>query len=154
MDIKLCNNASETNIINKRITEVHTVSGATIKGNLSYENPVIVLAYNSSIAANINYMKIAELNRCYFITDIINLTGGRYEIHGKVDVLESFKTQILQLNAIIDKQSILTNSNLYLDDGSWINENKEFNSVINFPNGFNADGEYILVTAGGGGGII
>ena len=150
MDIKLCNNASETNIINKRITEVHTVSGATIKGNISYENPVIVLAYNSSIAANINYMKITELNRCYFITDIINLTGGRYEIHGKVDVLESFKAQILKLSAIIDKQSNISNVNMYLDDGSFMVENKEFNTVINFPGGFNDAGEYILVTAGGG----
>lgn len=150
MDIKLCNNASETNIINKRITEVHTVSGATIKGNISYENPVIVLAYSGSIAHNINYMKITELNRCYFITDIINLTGGRYEIHGKVDVLESFKAQILQLSAIIDKQSNISNVNMYLDDGSFMVENKEFNSVINFPGGFNDDGQYILVTAGGG----
>ena len=150
MDIKLCNNASETNIINKRITDVHTVSGATIKGNLSYENPVIVLAYSDSIAHNINYMKITELNRCYFITDIINLTGGRYEIHGKVDVLESFKAQILQLSAIIDKQSNISNVNMYLDDGSFMVENKEFNTVINFPGGFNDGGEYILVTAGGG----
>ncbi len=154
MDVILCNNASETNIINKRITTVHTVSGAVIKGNISYETPVIVLAYAGAVAHNINYMKITELNRCYYITDIINLTGGRYEIHGKVDVLESFKAQILGLQCIVDKQSVLTNTNPYLDDGSWINENKEFNSVINFPNGFNETGEYILVTAGGGGGII
>ena len=150
MDIKLCNNASETNIINKRITTVHTVSGAVIKGNISYETPVIVLAYAGAVANNINYMKIPELNRCYYITDIINLTGGRYEIHGQVDVLESFKTQILGLQCIVDKQSQISNVNKYLDDGSYITENKEFNTVINFPGGFNDDGQYILVTAGGG----
>ena len=150
MDIKLCNNASETNIINKRITTVHTVSGAVIKGNISYETPVIVLAYAGAVANNINYMKRPELNRCYYITDIINLTGGRYEIHGQVDVLESFKTQILGLQCIVDKQSQISNVNKYLDDGSYITENKEFNTVINFPGGFNDDGQYILVTAGGG----
>ena len=150
MDVVLCNNASETNIINKRITTVHTVSGAVIKGNISYETPVIVLAYDGTVAHNINYMKITELNRCYYITDIINLTGGRYEIHGQVDVLESFKTQILGLQCIVDKQSQISNVNKYLDDGSYITENKEFNSVINFPGGFNDDGQYILVTAGGG----
>ena len=32
--------------------------------------------------------------------------------------------------------------------------NKEFNTVLNFPNGFNDNGEYILITAGGGGGIV
>ena len=150
MDVVLCNNASETNIINKHITTVHTVSGAVIKGNISYETPVIVLAYAGAVAHNINYMKIAELNRCYYITDIINLTGGRYEVHGQVDVLESFKTQILGLQCIVDKQSQISNVNKYLDDGSYITENKEFNSVINFPGGFNDDGQYILVTAGGG----
>ena len=150
MDVVLCNNASETNIINKRITTVHTVSGAVIKGNISYETPVIVLAYAGAIAHNINYMKISELNRCYYITDIINLTGGRYEVHGQVDVLESFKAQILGLQCIVDKQSQISNVNKYLDDGSYITENKEFNSVINFPGGFNDDGQYILVTAGGG----
>ena len=35
-----------------------------------------------------------------------------------------------------------------------IDGNKENNSVINFPNGFIDDGEFILITAGGGGSIV
>ena len=58
------------------------------------------------------------------------------------------------MNCIINKQQSATHSNMFLDDGSFVMENKEFNSVINFPNGFNETGEYILITAGGGGGII
>lgn len=152
MNIKLCQNFSENNIINKTIIEVDNVD-AVIKGPLSIESPTLILAYDSSLQ-DINYLKIPELNRNYYISEIIDLTGSRYEIRAKSDVLESFKTDILALNAIIDKQQNLPQSNLFIDDGSFVYENKEFNSVINFPSGFNTSGEYILITAGGGGGII
>lgn len=153
MDVQLCNNASEANIINKTISVLSTRS-CTVKGPLSVETPVILLEYDGNIANDVNYLIIPELHRCYFVTDVIKLTGSRYEIHGKTDVLESFKQAILGLSAIIDKQEGASAVNMYLDDGSYMVENKEFNSVINFPSGFNTDGEYILITAGGGGGII
>lgn len=152
MRVTLCNTPSERNIINKVIDDVITVS-AVIKGELSVENPVLILDYTGD-SNTINYMRIPELNRTYFINEIIKLSGQRYEIHGKSDVLESFKEAILGMNCIINKQQSPMLSNMYLDDGSFVLENKEFNSVINFPNGFNDDGEYILITAGGGGGII
>ena len=153
MDVILCNNASEANIINKSITELVTRS-CTVKGNVSLEAPIILLEYDSTNMPVVNYMKIPDYNRCYYITEVIALTGGRYEVHGKVDVLESFKEAILQLSAIVDKQEGITAINKFLDDGSFVVENKEFNTVLNFPTGFNAAGEYILITAGGGGGII
>lgn len=152
MQVTLCNTPSERNIINKVIQDVISVN-ATIKGELSVENPVLILDYTGD-SNNINYMKIPELHRTYFINEIIKLTGQRYEVHGKSDVLESFKNDILNMNCIINKQQSATQSNMFLDDGSFVMENKEFNSVINFPNGFNETGEYILITAGGGGGII
>lgn len=153
MTVNLCNTPDEQNVIGKARTVIDTAS-CTIKGNISYENPILLLSYDGAVADDINYMEIPELNRCYFITDIINLTGGRYEIHGKVDVLESFKDAVLALAAIVDKVNDQNTGNLFLDDGSFIVENKEFNTVLNFPDGFNDEGEYILITAGGGGGII
>lgn len=152
MQVILCNTPSERNIINKVIRDVRPAN-AVIKGELSIENPVLILDYTGD-SNNINYMRIPELNRTYFINEIIKLTGHRYEIHGKSDVLESFKNDILNMNCIINKQQSVLQSNMYLDDGSFVLENKEFNTVINFPNGFNDAGEYILITAGGGGGII
>ena len=154
MTIDLCNNLSENNIINKTIEVVDSSISCVVKGNISIESPVLILTYDSDDIDSINYVRISDFNRSYYITDIINLTGGRYEIRCKVDVLESFKNQILTLPVIIDKQQGTTLSNVYLDDGSFILENKEFNTVINFPYGFNDAGEYILITAGGGGGII
>ena len=153
MDVKLYNTNDEQNVIGKQKTLIDTAS-CVIKGNISYENPVLLLAYDGNVADSINYMEIPELNRFYFITDMLNLTGGRYEIHAKVDVLESFKAAIKALSVIVDKVNDQNTGNLFLDDGSFITENKEFSTVLNFPDGFNDEGEYILITAGGGGGII
>lgn len=148
MEVVLCSNASEKNYINKNISVLDTAT-CVIKGNISYETPVIILAYDSNIADKVNYMRIPELNRSYFITDIINLTGGRYELHGKVDVLESFKSSILGLNVIVDKTETDTLANMYYNDGSFICSEKEFIYTKNFPQGFNNNGEFILITAGG-----
>lgn len=149
MNIKLCSSTSEIVAINKDISIIDDVS-ATIKGALSVENPVLILQYKSHIQPNVNYVYIPEYNRYYFVTDIINLTGGRYEIHCKVDVLMSFKDYILNLSCIVDKQSSKDNANMYLDDGSFVVQSKEFVDTINFPRGFNDNGEFILITAGGG----
>lgn len=149
MKIKLCSSTSEIVAINKVISIIDEVS-ATIKGALSVENPVLILQYKSDIQSNVNYVYIPEYNRYYFVTDIINLTGGRYELHCKVDVLMSFKDYILNLSCIVDKQSSKDNANMYLDDGSFVVQSKEFVNTINFPRGFNDNGEFILITAGGG----
>lgn len=147
MNITLCQNLSENNIINKSIIDVQSIS-AVIKGPISVETPVLLLQYNSSLQ-DINYFKIPEFDRCYYITDVVDLTGGRYQITGKSDVLESFKADILGLTAIIDKQENPVLGNMYLNDGSFVSSEKEFIYTHNFPQGFNENGEYILITAGG-----
>lgn len=149
MTVELCNNSSEANVINKTITTVATVSNAVIKGDVSHENPILILTFNGSVANQINYMRISEFKRSYFITEVINLTGGRYEIRGKSDVLESFKSNILGLSVIVDKQEGVGLSNKYYNDGSFISSEKEFIYTKQFPNGFNDNGEFILITAGG-----
>lgn len=147
MLIHLCNTPDEKNIINKDIRQVGDVS-AIIKGELSVENPIFIFDFNGN-ADNINYMIISELGRNYFIDEIIHLTGHRYEIHASVDVLESFKSSILALSCVIEKQEKDVLANKYYNDGSFISQEKEFIYTKEFPDGFLDDGEYILITAGG-----
>ena len=68
----------------------------------------------------------------------------------EVDVLMSFKEQIKQESAVIDKQSRVLDANMYIDDGDWVVQNNEFIQIKNFDNGFNNEGEFILIVAGGG----
>lgn len=147
MLVTLCNTPSERNIIGKTIQVIQSVS-AVIKGELSVENPVLILEFSGN-ADTINYMQIPELHRTYFINEVIHLTGQRYEIHGKSDVLESFKNSILGMSCVIDKQENPSLANMYFNDGSFISQEKEFIYTKNFPDGFNENGEFILITAGG-----
>ena len=64
-------------------------------------------------------------------------------------MLESFKNNILNLDCIVDKQEKEIASNKYINDGSFVTTSKQFNRMIEFPNGFNEKGSYILICAGG-----
>lgn len=147
MNIVLCHTNSENNVIGKSINTVSNKT-AVIKGTISKENPILLLSYNI-IQNNINYIYIPEYNRYYFIIDIIDLTGGRYEIHCKVDVLESFKDSILKLYCIIDKQANLGLVDKYINDGSYIATCREFVKIHEYPTGFNDNGVFVLICAGG-----
>jgi hypothetical protein len=147
MLIHLCNTPDERNIINKDIRQVGDVN-AVIKGELSIEKPIFIFDFSGN-ADSINYMIVSELGRNYFIDEIIHLTGHRYEIHASCDVLESFKSSILSLSCVIEKQENNLLANKYYNDGSFISQEKEFIYTKEFPDGFLDDGEYILITAGG-----
>ena len=146
MDIQLCINSSENNAIGKLVSVVDTVS-CSVKDAMSFEKPVILLQYSGDMG-RVNYVYIPKFSRYYFVTDVIPLTGGRYELHCNVDVLESYKKQILGLICIIDKQENKNLSNLYIDS-DFVTLANSFNEAKTFPNGFNENGDFILICAGG-----
>ena len=98
---------------------------------------------------NSNYCFIPKFNRYYFIYEIVPITGDRCIVKCRVDVLESFKNSILNLDCIVDKQEKEIASNKYINDGSFVTTSKQFNRMIEFPNGFDEKGSYILICAGG-----
>lgn len=141
-------NTSDNRVINKQITKVKDVA-IELKSNVDFINPIVVLQTFDG-CENVNYLYIEEFKRYYFVNNILHLTGGRISLSCDVDVLMSNKSEILALSCIIDKQesSSSTFSDKYLDDGSFVTECRTFNSIINFPNGFNDNAEFILITAG------
>ena len=151
MEIKLYKNLSENNVIGKTLTQIKSVE-ANLKNDVSVINPTLVLTYTANILES-NYCFIPKFNRYYFIDEIVPLTGDRCIVKCRVDVLESFKEDIKSLTVILDKTQSIYKSNKYLDDGSFVVENKDFNTIYNFPNGFNDEGTFILICAGGGGSL-
>lgn len=151
MEIKLYKNLSENNVIGKNLTQIKSVE-ANLKNDVSVINPIFILYYTDNILQS-NYCFIPKFNRYYFIDEIIPITGDRCIVKCRVDVLESFKEDIKSLTVILDKSQSIYKSNKYLDDGSFIVENKDFNTIYNFPNGFNDKGTFILICAGGGGSL-
>ena len=145
MNLTLYYNASERKVIGKSLRTLGTAKGV-LKGDASITSPTFVVEANSSYFNGVNYLYWEETNRYYYIDDIQALTGGRMLFVCSVDVLESFKTLIKQQTAILDKQQTL--SNMYYNDGSFKKDTREFYTIKSFSNGFNDDGEYILITAG------
>ena len=151
MEIKLYKNLSENNVIGKTLTQIKSVE-ANLKNDVSVINPTFILYYTANILDS-NYCFIPKFNRYYFIDEIVPITGDRCIVKCRVDVLESFKEDIKSLTVILDKSQSIYKSNKYLDDGSFVVENKDFNTIHSFPNGFNDEGTFILICAGGGGSL-
>ena len=144
----LYKNTSDNRVISKNITLIKEVS-IELKSNVDFISPAIFLQTFDG-CEDVNYLYIEEFKRYYFVNNINHLTVGRISLNCSVDVLMSNKNDILALSCIIDKQeSISSNfSDKYIDDGSFVTECRTFNSIINFPNGFNDNAEFILITAG------
>ena len=147
MEVILYKNSSENNVIGKSLAQIKSVE-CNLKNDVSIINPTLVLNYTANIL-NSNYCFIPKFNRYYFIDEIVPITADRCIVKCRVDVLESFKDNILNLDCIVDKQEKEIASNKYINDGSFVTTSKQFNRMIEFPNGFNEKGSYILICAGG-----
>ena len=147
MEVILYKNSSENNVIGKSLAQIKRVE-CNLKNDVSIISPTLVLNYTANILGS-NYCYIPKFNRYYFIDEIVPITADRCIVKCRVDVLESFKDNILNLDCIVDKQEKEIASNKYINDGSFVTTSKQFNRMIEFPNGFNEKGSYILICAGG-----
>lgn len=145
MNITLYINNSEKNKIGKNLTNDFSLSGA-LRDATNIINPVILIELNE--IGNYNYCYIPDFNRYYFITDITVIRTGLFALSVTVDVLESFKTDIKNLSVILLNTQNVGSSN-YLPSPVFRNNVKSKTDILNFPNGLNDSGEFILITAGG-----
>lgn len=142
MTIKLYNNASAPNYVNKNILPVDTLDG-TLRSPTSIIDPVVIL--ERSTPTGFNYIHIPEFNRYYFVTGVSTDVNGLIAISCHVDVLMSYASQIKQCKAIIKRQE--NKYNLYLDDGIFKAYQNPKHRIIKYPHGFN-NFSYILALAG------
>ena len=144
MEIRLYSSSDETNKIDKTQTNEIVLNG-TLKDETSVINPIILIEANN--LTQYNYCYIPLFKRYYFIKDITVVRNNLFRLFLDIDVLMSYKDEILNLDCIVNKQE--NNSTPYINDNSRIYENRNFTSIINFRNGFDDDGNFILMTAGG-----
>lgn len=145
MNVILYYNASDDRVINKVL-----VGGKTFQGDLVNEanimNPTI--RFDDSEILRYNYAYVPDLQRYYAINSVTSYRTGVWDIEFSVDVLMSFRGDIMALSAIVDKQSMRENGDEYIDDGSLVTDNVMFTRLHQFESGFNDYPEYILITAG------
>ena len=148
MRVILYNTTSDNRVLSKNIALIKEID-AELKDANDVISPTLKIQRFEGWE-KVNYIYIKSFNRYYYVNTIKQLLGNAILLDCNVDVLMSNKDAIRNLTCIIDKQenSSTTYSDKYLDDGSFITECRTFNSILNFPQGFNDDGEFILITAG------
>ena len=123
MYITLYRNSSDNRTLQKSLTQVSTPLSCDIYGSESIITPRFILEY---VGVEANYCYVAELNRYYYIRDIVLAPGGQRILMCEVDVLMSNIDEILNLNCLVLRQENETLCNKYLVDNRMIaNVNKE-----------------------------
>ena len=142
-NIVLMNNTDPTNKVTKSPSTVSTLTG-TLKDSSSIIDPVILIQRDSPVG--FNYCYIQTFNRYYFVNDIIIVKNGLLEIHCHVDVLMSFKTEILAQRALVSRNA--KNWNLYINDNNFLSYSNTKLVTKKFTVGFGGS-SYILATMNG-----
>lgn len=112
MVVKLYKTSSENDRVVKELTEELSLTG-TLRDSTSILNPTLTIEGDIDIASK-NYAYIEEFGRYYFIDDIVSIRNNLWSVSMSVDVLMSYKDDILNLDCIIERQE--RKYNLYLND--------------------------------------
>lgn len=143
MVIKLYKTTDTNNTINKTLSN-ETEYTIKFKGVADIKNPVVLLT--SETFLNFNYAYIPDFERFYFINNIEINPNKIYTLNLSVDVLESFKNDILSSKGMITKQ---TNINNYYND-SYESEIKKQVDIYKSTVTFDLESkDKVLVTIGG-----
>lgn len=150
MNLILYHNNSTPNTIGKDLTEIQATP-IHLKAGVDIDNPLIKLRLLADVdsanyalidydSAGINYKKF------YFIDKINYPNGKMVELQFRLDVLETYKDEILDAETIITKTENIN----YLTQSGLNDSRSEFEEVfgsVTLP-----DGEtMLLLTLGGGG---
>lgn len=144
--VKLCHNSSPVEKIGKTLDAGTDITGCVLKDATSILRPVIKIR-TSEVITTYNYMYISEFDRYYFIDDIVSVNNGLWEISAHVDVLETYKSDILSNTAVLRRQQ--NKYNTYLNDPEWkvyANENVVAYKFSATP--FSKQLKFILAVAG------
>ena len=146
MEIKLYKTSSPRKKLVKDLTDIITLVG-TLRAQSSVMAPTFTV--QDTAVVGYNYCYIPDFGRYYYINGINALRANLFELSLGIDVLMTYAAEIRNNAAIIDKVQPQYAAMPYLNDGSFVSTNKMEQTVINFANGFNDAGEFILITAGG-----
>ena len=103
----LYNNVSDSRKINKNLTELSTIN-ITLYLDTNVETPVFKV---KNYINNANYMYVPDLHRYYYINNY-TLSNQCVYLHCSVDVLETYKTEILNSECLISRSENDYNDNI------------------------------------------
>ena len=145
-DITFYNNNSDRRCINKNLTDATTILGNV---KTQYTSSGISLDIDISVSGitpfQFNYMKFDS--KYYYIDSVDFISQNIIRMNCGVDLLESYKSQILKQTAVLARSE--TSYNRYInDDNLHVNAYKRVQTKA-FGNSFSAVSTPILIVTGG-----
>ena len=133
----LYNNISDSREINKNLTELSTIN-ITLYLDTNVVNPVFKI---KNFINNANYMYVPDLHRYYYINNY-TLSNQCVYLHCSVDVLTTYKTEILNSECLISRAENDYNDNI-VDTLAPITENTVY-TVKNFGENIKTTEHFII----------
>lgn len=112
------------------LTEIGQLNNVSLKDNTNLMQPVFYLK-TDPIVYNSNYIFCSDTQRYYYINTITAVTGGRIAIDGQIDVLYTYKNEILESTAWIESSSDISTPDYMRQDYPFTL--RKFVQGINFP---------------------
>lgn len=150
LTLKLYHNSSENIRVDKTDYLVdELILTGLLKEETSVTSPSILIEKNDENILNYNYVFIQEFNRYYFIDDITSENNHLWRLACSVDVLMSFKTEILHIqNPYVARNQYQYDTNI-VDNELYLKSDVDVEAVAVETELFgedNADADYYVLT--------
>lgn len=142
MIIKLYRTSDDNNVVNKTLTPVAEV-------DIDLRAPEGQGSFNVTLSTQTttpNYCYVVEWNKYYYLSEPEQLANNYIRFSAHIDVLMTFRSQILQETGIILRQE--NNANLYLADNNFPVEARKETTFKQFSSGFERGFKYYLTIGG------
>lgn len=148
MNVNFYKYSGANNVINKKLGEA-TLIECNMEVATTQLNPVVRVTFadeTAPITLVYNYciVTLGDTNYPYFIdlNNVVNIGKGVFNVPMTLDLLEFYKTNILDSTAIIERSS--STFNMYLRDDMYSAYGYPLIGCKEFPNGFTDNYTYIL----------
>lgn len=105
MLIELYYTEEDENVLNKKLEFKGSVE-LTLRRDFEIKNPTLIISkIPTGVIHASNYVKIPQLKRSYFISNVTTSNGKMYTIDLVSDLLETYKTEILRCDALLNRKA-------------------------------------------------
>lgn len=114
MQLKFYKQSATPYRVDKRgyLEERGTISNVVLKDSTNLMNPTFILK-TQDLVYNSNYVYCSFTKRYYYIESVEAMTGGRVAIHCKIDVLFTYRNEIMSSSAWVIRSESTTDSDEY-----------------------------------------
>lgn len=144
MQIKIGTFSKEINSTKRPNVSSWATIDVQLKDGVSFLSPILKIQ-DSVWTTGYNYCYIPSWGRYYYLADAVIAPGGIWYVSATVDVLASWKTNILASSAYVRRSE--SNYSNYMEDSTWSHTSTPTVSHSTIDVGLNSTGVFLLFVA-------